>query len=135
MQSRDPRTWMWAQALEMLEQADRLHRQFFEPGPARPAGPSWEPPVDVIETGREAWILVALPGVPPGRVQVTFESGALVVRGERVLPAEYHEGTIQRLELPYGRFERRIAVPAGPLELHEQRFENGCLVLRLRRAV
>jgi HSP20 family molecular chaperone IbpA len=68
-------------------------------------------------------------------VQVTFESGALVVRGERVLPAEYHEGTIQRLELPYGRVERRIAGPAGPLELHEQRFENGCLVLRLRRAV
>ena len=133
MQSRDPRTWMWAQALEMLEQADRLHRQFFEPGPARPAGPSWQPPVDVIETAREAWILVALPGVPAGRVQVTFEGGALAVRGERMLPAEYHEGTIRRLELPYGRFERRIAIPSGQFELREQRFENGCLVLRLRR--
>ena len=133
MRSRDPRTWMWAQALEMLEQADRLHRQFFEPGPARVAGPSWQPPIDVVESGGEVWIVVALPGVPPGRVQVAFEGGTLAVRGERTLPAEYHEGTIRRLELPYGRFERRIAVPSGQFEMAEQRFESGCLVLRLRR--
>jgi HSP20 family molecular chaperone IbpA len=65
---------------------------------------------------------------------VSFDGGVLVVRGERPLPAEYHEGAIRRLELPYGRFERRIAIPAGHFELHEQRFENGCLVLGLRRA-
>ncbi len=133
MRSRDPRTWMWAQALEMLEQADRLHRQFFEPGPARVAGPSWQPPIDVVDSGGEVWIVVALPGVPPGRAQAAFEGGMLAVRGERILPAEYHHGTIRRLELPYGRFERRIAVPSGQFELAEQRFENGCLVLHLRR--
>jgi HSP20 family protein len=133
MQTRDPRTWMWAQALEMLEQADRLHRQFCEPGPARVNGPSWEPPVDVVETGPQAWIVVALPGVPPARVQVAYADGVLAVRGERVLADEYHDGAIRRLELPYGRFERRIAVPSGQFELAEQRFENGCLILRLRR--
>ena len=134
MRTRDPRTWMWAQALEMLEQADRLHRQFFEPGPARVTGPSWQPPIDVIESGGEAWIVVALPGVPPARVQIAFEGDTLAVRGERMLPTQYHEGTIRRLELPYGRFERRIAIPSGQFELHEQRFENGCLILHLRRA-
>jgi HSP20 family molecular chaperone IbpA len=133
MRSRDPRTWMWAQALEMLEQADRLHRQFFEPGPARVAGPSWEPPIDVVDHGSEAWVLVALPGVPPSRVEVAFDGDALTVRGARMLPAEYHEGTIRRLEVPYGRFERRVAIPAGRFDLAEQRFENGCLVVRLRR--
>ncbi len=133
MRSRDPRTWMWAQALEMLEQADRLHRQFFEPGPARVGGPSWEPPIDVVDSGGEAWVLVALPGVPPGRVEVAFDGGTLVVRGERMLPAEYHQGTIRRLEVPYGRFERRVSIPPGHFDLAEQRFENGCLVVRLRR--
>jgi HSP20 family protein len=133
MRSRDPRTWMWAQALEMLEQADRLHRQFFEPGPARKGGPSWEPPIDVVDSGGEAWVLVALPGVPPGRVEVAFDGGTLAVRGERMLPAEYHQGTIRRLEVPYGRFERRISVPPGRFDLAEQRFENGCLVVRLLR--
>ena len=133
MRSRDPRTWMWAQALEMLEQADRLHRQFFEPGPARVAGPTWEPPIDVVDNGGEAWVLVALPGVPPGRVEVAFDGDTLTVRGARMLPAEYHEGTIRRLEVPYGRFERRVAIPAGRFDLAEQRFENGCLVVCLRR--
>lgn len=133
MRSRDPRTWMWAQALEMLEQADRLHRQFFEPGPARVAGPSWEPPIDVVDNGSEAWVLVALPGVPPGRVELAFEGGTLAVRGERMLPAEYHQGTIRRLEVPYGRFERRITIPPGRFDLAEKRFENGCLVVRLLR--
>ena len=133
MRSRDPRTWMWAQALEMLEEADRLHRQFFEPGPGRVAGPTWEPPIDVVDHGGEAWVLVALPGVPPGRVEVTFDGSTLAVRGERALPAEYHEGTIRRLEVPYGRFERRVAIPPGRFNLAEKRFENGCLVVRLLR--
>ena len=133
MRSRDPRTWMWAQALEMLERADRLHRQFFEPGPARLSGPTWQPPIDVVENGGEAWVVVALPGVPSERVEVAFENGVLAVRGERPLPRQYHEGTIRRLEVPYGRFERRLAIP-GRYELTEQRFENGCLILGLRRA-
>lgn len=135
MRMRDPRTWMWAQALDMLEQADRLQRRLFEPGPARGSGPSWQPPVDVVESGPQAWIVVALPGVPAGRVQVVIQDGHLVVRGERPLPREYHGGTIRRLELPYGRFERRIVLPAGHFELREQRFENGCLELELRRLV
>jgi len=133
MRSRDPRTLMWAQALEMLEQADRLQRQFFEPGPACVTGPSWEPPVDVVETDTDAWIVVALPGVPPARVEVIADGATLIVRGERPLPAEYHDGAIRRMELPHGRFGRRITVPVGRFELRQQRFQNGCLVLGLRR--
>jgi HSP20 family molecular chaperone IbpA len=34
------------------------------------------------------------------------------------------------LEIPYGRFERRFALPAGHYELTERSYTNGCLVLR-----
>lgn len=132
MRSRDWRNVMWAQALEMLDEADRLHRHFFQPGAPRGV-PSWEPPVDVIEAGNEYWIAVALPGVEPGRVQVRFDGAALVVAGERPLPARCHAGAIRRLEIPYGQFERRIPIPSGRFELQEQRIENGCLVIGLRR--
>ena len=27
----DPRDWMWSEALQMLAQAERLHRQVFQP--------------------------------------------------------------------------------------------------------
>jgi HSP20 family protein len=39
---------------------------------------------------------------------------------------------IHRLEIPYGRFERRIPLPPGNYRLHEQFLEDGCLVLVLR---
>ncbi|HZR02239.1 MAG TPA: Hsp20/alpha crystallin family protein [Burkholderiales bacterium] len=132
MRSRFPATSMWAHALEMLEQADRLHRQFFQPGIGAGA-PSWEPPVDVVETGDGHRIIVALPGVEPDRIRVYIDGGALVITGERPLPAQCHGGAIRRLEIPYGRFQRRIAIPSGQFELYEQRLENGCLLLGLRQ--
>lgn len=133
MRARDTRNWMWAQALDLLDQADRLNRHFFEPGPARTGATCWQPPVDVIETDGDYWILVALPGVPPQRVHAVIESGTLIVQGERQMPAKAYPGAIRRLEIPYGRFERRISIPSGHFELREQRFENGCLVVGLRR--
>jgi HSP20 family molecular chaperone IbpA len=131
----DPRNWMWAQALEMLDQAERLQRHFFAPGQTGTGTgvPSWQPPVDIIETDREYWILVALPGVSPRDMHVSIDGGALVVQGERSMPAKAFAGAIRRLEIPYGRFERRIAIAAGRFELREQTFDNGCLVIGLRR--
>ena len=133
MKTHDSHRWMWARALELLNEVDNLHRQFFEPVPATGSAPSWEPPVDIIETDDEHWILVALPGVNPQRVRVAIEGGALVVEGERPMPAKAFPGAIRRLEIPYGRFGRRIPIPSGRFELREQSFESGCLVIGLRR--
>jgi HSP20 family molecular chaperone IbpA len=124
---------MWAEALELLQNAERLQHQFFQIGELRGA-PCWEPPVDLYETGRDLKLLVALPGVAPQQVQVVLAPGGLIiVRGERPLPADSRRASIHRLEIPYGRFERRIALPAGEFELIDQRLEHGCLVLELRR--
>jgi HSP20 family protein len=35
MATRDPTAWMWAEACQMLEQAERMHRQFFRIGAPR----------------------------------------------------------------------------------------------------
>jgi HSP20 family protein len=78
-----PRDWMWSEACEMLARAERLHREFFRPARSAtrlPASqPSWEPPVDILETGREVLVLVALPGVDPDRIEVAIEGDDLVV--------------------------------------------------------
>jgi HSP20 family molecular chaperone IbpA len=123
---------MWTQALEMLEEADRLHRQFFQFGPQGSAA-AWQPPVDIIEDGEELWMLVALPGVEPSRMHVRFDGAVLVITAERPLPAHCRAGAIRRLEIPYGHFERRIPIPTRHFELHEQHVDNGCLVIGLRR--
>jgi HSP20 family molecular chaperone IbpA len=66
-------------------------------------------------------------------VHTRIEGGALVVEGERPMPAKAFPGAIRRLEIPYGRFERRIAIAPGRFEVREQTFDNGCLVIGLCR--
>lgn len=126
--------WMWAEACDLLEQAERLRREFFRLGHAAAAGPVWEPPIDVCDEGDELWIEIALPGVAPADVEVTMEGTVLSVRAERPFPAEARRGLIQRLEIPYGRFERRIELPSGRYELGRRHLANGCVQLSLRRS-
>ncbi len=133
MPPRNPHLWMWAEACEMLERADRLHRQFFQVSECQQKGPSWEPPVDLYETAEEIGILVALPGVEPAHVQVVIEEGVLIVTGVRTMPAADRASVIRRLEIPHGRFERRVELPAGQYELRRRELVNGCLVVTLRK--
>jgi HSP20 family molecular chaperone IbpA len=122
---RDPKHQMWAEACALLKQAEHLHRQFFEP--SRESA-RWEPPVDVFETEREVWIIAALPGVAPEAVRVEIEGQTLVIAGTRPLPSKGHGANIVRLEIPYGRFERRIALTSR-LHLAERELRNGCVLL------
>jgi HSP20 family molecular chaperone IbpA len=133
MAIRNPDSWMWAEACEMLERAQRLQRQFFRFGQALEAQPRWEPPVDIVEGVDEIDVSVALPGVAPERVQVRIEQGALRIEAVRAVPMNERTTQIHRLEIPYGRFERHIALPVGRYELLERAFVNGCLLLRLAR--
>ena len=133
MRSRDPRTWMWAEACELLEEAERLHRQFFVPAHTLAKGPTWEAPVDVLETEHELAIQVALPGVAPDQVQVLIDGGTLIVTGLRPMPGQSRSTIIRRLEIPYGRFERRIELPAGRFEIGRRDLADGCLSLTLRK--
>ena len=123
---------MWAEAMELLQSAERLQRQFFHVGRCDDAA-CWEPPVDIYETRDGLWVLVALPGVASDQLTVAIEGAIIAVAGERPLPIESRRGAIHRLEIPYGRFERRIALPAGRCELIEHHLDRGCLVLGLRR--
>ncbi|ESR23088.1 Hsp20/alpha crystallin family protein [Lutibaculum baratangense] len=132
--ARDRANWMLAEALESLARAERMQQQFFQ---LRAAGgaraPAWEPPIDMIETDREVIVHVALPGVDPEKIEARIEDGVLVVAGHRVLPPELRNAVIHRLELPQGRFERRIPLPPGRYAVRHGA-GNGCLVFTLTKA-
>jgi HSP20 family protein len=123
---------MWGEALGLLEQADRLHRQFF--GRARGAQACWQPPADVVETEREFIVIVALPGVEPESIQLrNANDGTLVIEADRPSCVKMQAIAVRCLEIPYGRFERRIVLPPGRYELVERSSRNGCLELRLQK--
>jgi HSP20 family protein len=119
---------MWGEALSLLEQAERLQRQFFRVGPSA-AARSWEPPVDLLESGDALRVHVALPGVGADSLAIGIEHDAVTISALRAFPASEGGARIHRLEIPYGRFERRIALPMHALELTGRSFANGLLTL------
>ena len=133
MTARFPTDWMWAQAFDVIEEAERMHRQFFRLTASERTQAVWEPPVDVFEDERELIIVVALPGVTAERVKVTIEAHVLVVRAESPLRFAGSRRAVRRLEIPYGYFERRIALPDVRLENGTPELVDGCLILRMRK--
>lgn len=126
------RRFMWSEALELLDRAERLRRQFFQ-ATASASGPVWEPPIDLFETDRGLTLLIALPGVPPDQIQVCVERGELCIGGHRPWPQDLRRATIWRLEIPHGRFERRLELPSGIFEVESREFLHGCLAVNLKR--
>ena len=129
--------WMWSEACEMLARAERLHREFVRPARSRermPSLPVWEPPADILETQEEVIVIIALPGVEAERAEVMIDGNDLVVEGVRILPSELRRAFIHRLELPQGRFERRLRLPAGAYSDVRRMAAAGCLVISLRKA-
>lgn len=133
MDSDFSRNWMWSEACAVLARAERLHRELFRLTDPRARLPAWEPPVDVLETDREVLVLVALPGVKADEVEAVVDGSDLVFAGTRVLPAELQTAIIHRLELPQGRFERRVRLPAGRYTSVSRCAVDGCLLITLQK--
>ena len=115
----------------MLAKVDRLHREFFRPVGSTSSRPVWEPPVDILETEHEVLVFVALPGVDTEHVEATIDGDALVISGTRLLPRELRTAVIHRLELPQGRFERRVRLPGGRYRNVRRSAADGCLRIML----
>jgi HSP20 family protein len=136
MTSRDFSNWMLGEALSMIERAERLQRQFFQHA-ASASAVSWEPPVDIVGTPDGVRVEVALPGVPADAITVALDPAGLRVSALRAFPCRDDTTSVHRLEIPYGRFERHIALPLGdpyaPLELVDKQLADGVLTLVFRR--
>ncbi len=131
MRSIDRMAWMWDEALSVLEQVERRQRRFCGLRGSAAAQPVWEPPADVFESDSEVLVHIALPGVEPAALVVEVVANGLVVRAERSPPSELASMRIHRLELPYGYFERHVALAQGRYTVLERRLAQGVLTLRL----
>jgi HSP20 family protein len=123
--------WMWTQAVDLADEAARLQRRFLRYlGPAGDAV-SWEPPVDVHESDEGLILNFALPGVSPDSIELRLEPHALTVSALRRPRVTGCGATIRRLEIPYGRFVRRVALTGPAVRIADSRYLNGCLEVRL----
>lgn len=124
---------MWAEACKMLRQAEQMHRQFFRPGQTLTRSAVWEPPVDVVETETDYLVTVALPGVEATDIDIATDPPSVIVESRQPAAVRLAVRAVHRLEIPYGRFERRIDLPSEAFELQQYEFANGCLRIILRK--
>ncbi len=126
--------WMWLQALESTDEAERLQRRLLRyVGPGRDTV-TWEPPVDVHETPGGFLLVFALPGVAPEDIEIHLERTALTISARRPPRPMHRDVLVRRLEVPYGRFVREIPLSGPALRIEGTRCLNGCLEVRLTRA-
>jgi HSP20 family protein len=123
---------MWARACEMLDRAESMQRQFFRLAQSGQVA-TWEPPIDVFETESELLIRVALPDVDRDAMRIELHDAVLHLSARRNLPPQAAQRAIRRLEIPYGRMERTLRLPAGPFRIAAHAYTDGCLEIRLQR--
>jgi HSP20 family protein len=140
MASQDWELLIWQRANALLQQAERIQRNFLEIAVrshyrALPGRSSyWEPPVNVIETDDAVWVIAAIPGVTPERIEVRLKGSELTISGERPLPACCTEGELNIWEIPLGRFERRVRLESRyPLSVGKTSLQDGLLIIELRK--
>ena len=141
MASNDWDFLIWHRASDLLQQAGRIHRNFlqiaagarYQTSPGR--SPSWEPPVNVVETDQSLWVISAIAGVAVERVDVRLEGRELIIAGVRQLPNCCDDGELKIWEIPLGRFERRVTLVGNekPLLLGNITFHDGLLIIELRK--
>lgn len=115
---------------------NRLFEDFFneKPLPNGGNGGSFLPALDVRETN-EAWILEAeLPGIRPAEVEIEVSGRTLTLRGERKHEKEEKTRGDHRAERWYGKFERRIELPAdADADRMEAAYRDGILEITIAK--
>jgi len=141
MKPRDRDLFSRQQLSDLMDQAERIHRNFLQVAtsnhyvaPNRRAG-AWAPSINVVKTNKAWWVITALPGAKPNQIDIRLEGDELIIAGRRPLPACCAEGELAIWEIPLGHFERRLSLnPALQFTIAETCFENGLLITELRKS-
>jgi HSP20 family protein len=92
----------------------------------------WRPAVDVYETKKSLIVLIELSGVDTNDLDILLYEDALIIEGQRRLPASRSKGVYHMAEIRQGAFRLELLLPAiVDAEQVTTTYENGLLRLRL----
>ena len=93
---------------------------------------AWVPALDIRETEDSFEVTADLPGMTSDQVEVTFEDGILMIRGNREFERDQQEGQYHRIERSYGSFARSVRLPhTADAEKIEASFDRGVLSVQV----
>jgi HSP20 family protein len=129
----------WDPFREFAHIQDRLNRVFSD---AYGRGPedeglmttgTWVPPVDIYQNGDQELVIKAeLPDMTREDIDITVDSGTLVIKGEKKLSSEVKDDQFHRMERRYGTFSRSFSLPqtVDPAKVSAE-YKQGVLTVRL----
>jgi HSP20 family molecular chaperone IbpA len=79
-------------------------------------GTAWRPAVDISERSDAYRVMVEIPGIKAGEVEITMADGLLTIQGERHASSEAVGEKMHRSERGYGVFRRSLALPSSHVE-------------------
>lgn len=118
--------------------ARSINRHFQFVGTAKDirSGQLWYPAADVYQTP-DGWVVkVELAGVSPEDTVIEIQGNVLYIAGCRKDRSCTSGISYQQMEITYSNFEKTLRFPA-PIDgaSIENAFENGLLIINLRKAV
>ena len=117
----------------LRREIDRLFDDMFRmPALAGTASMAW-PSVEVVDGDNQVVVTAEIPGMNEKDVELTVQDGVLCLRGEKKSETEDKDrGYSERW---YGRFERRIMLPAGvEEEKANATFQDGVLTVTMPKS-
>lgn len=105
----------WDPFRDLLSIQNEMNRLFGRTYGSAPTdvetGGTWAPALDVYETKERYVVVVELPGMTTGDVDITVEDNVISLKGERTFYEGVSEDAFHRVERRFGPFQRRIALP------------------------
>lgn len=92
----------------------------------------WKPPTDVYETDTDFVVILELAQMKAEGVSITYQEGVLFIRGVRKAVPPSEQRRYHKMEINYGPFERKIAIPDDvDVEKLSAQYRMGFLEIRL----
>ncbi|HET8865842.1 MAG TPA: Hsp20/alpha crystallin family protein [Gracilimonas sp.] len=87
------------------------------------------PELNVYETDKEFEVSAALPGMSKDDIEISFNSGALTISGERKMKQEENGRRYHRIESRFGKFSRSLPLPGDMVDQEKitAKYDNGVL--------
>lgn len=119
-------------AVPLVDEVNRLFDDFFRDFPAAGAAAAFVPNLALEESEEAVKLSAELPGLAEKDFEISVEDGVFTLRGEKRNETTSEKGGWSRSERSYGRFERRISLPADvEVEKASAAFKNGVLDVTL----
>ncbi|MFO7931254.1 MAG: Hsp20/alpha crystallin family protein [Desulfosalsimonas sp.] len=134
--------WKTRRKQEQESGRKNLPDRFRDPFGAGDFFPGWpfsdeaglEPKIDLKEGRKHITVKAEIPGMDKNDIDISLENGVLRIEGEKRNESEEKDETYYRRESYWGRFLRRVELPAEVDENDvEAKYRKGVLTVKLKK--